>query len=119
MSAENRAVVERVNAAFTKGDVEEFLSCCADDVVWTMIGEKSVKGKQAIRNWMRAMPAEPPQFTVDGMCADGDLVTAFGDMTMTQEGTPVPYAYCDVYRIHGGRIAELKSYVLKTNRASE
>jgi uncharacterized protein (TIGR02246 family) len=116
MSAKNKQVIDRVNDAFKQNNVEGFLSHCTDDVSWTMVGEKSVKGKDAIRQWMGSMmPAEPPQFTVANVIAEGDFVTAFGDMTMKEKDeTPTPYSYCDIYRFRGDKIAELRSYVIKT-----
>ena len=114
MSARPKEIVQKVNAAFDRGDVEGFLSCCADDVVWTMVGDKTVKGKRAIREWMGSMPVEPPKFTVDAVFGDGDLATAFGDMTMKEkDGSVGPYSYCDVYRFKGDKIVELKSYVIQ------
>ena len=119
MPVKNKEVIEKVNAAFARGDVEAILSYCADDFTWTMVGEKPVKGKAAVREWMRSGPSEPPQFTVDAVLADGDFVTAFGDMTMKEkDGAVVPYSYCDVYRFSGDRIVELKAFVIKTDRAS-
>lgn len=120
MTSKNKQVVDQVNDAFRQSNVEAFLSCCTDDVSWTMVGEKSVKGKDAIRQWMASMPAEPPQFTVSNVIAEGDLVTAFGDMTMKdKDGTATPYSYCDIYRFRGDKIAELTSYVIKTEAAKE
>lgn len=49
MSANNKEIVARVNAAFAANELEGLLSCCADDVEWTMVGEESIKGKDAIR----------------------------------------------------------------------
>ena len=119
MSVRNKEVVEKVNAAFAKGDVEAFLACCADDVVWTMVGDKTVKGKGAIREWMGSMPMDPPKFSVDAVVADGDFATAFGDMTMTEkDGSIVPYSYCDVYRFRGDKIVELNAFVIRTDRTS-
>ena len=37
-------------------------------------------------------------------------------MTMAEKGENVPYAYCDVWRLKGGRIVELKAFVIKTNQ---
>ena len=81
MSVKNKEIVEKVNAAFAEGSVEGFLSFCADDVVWTMVGDKTVKGKDAIRQWMASMDMEPPKFTVANVIAEGDFVMAHGDMT--------------------------------------
>ena len=47
-----------------------------------MVGNKTPRGKQAMRAWMASMDMEPPKFTVDNIIAEGDVVTAYGDMTM-------------------------------------
>jgi ketosteroid isomerase-like protein len=116
MSAKNKEIVEKVNAAFAEGSTEKFLSFCADDVEWTMVGDKTVKGKDAIRQWMASMGnMEPPKFTVDNVIAEGDFVTAYGDMTMKdKDGKAASYSYCDIYRFRGGKIVELRAFVIKT-----
>ena len=120
MSATNKEIVEKVNVSFAQGGIEEFLSHCAEDVVWTMVGHKTTKGKNAIREWMASMDIETPKFTVDNIIAEGDFVTAYGDMTMKEkDGKIVPYAYCDIYRFRDGKIAEVNSCVLKTEAMAE
>jgi ketosteroid isomerase-like protein len=116
MSVKNKELIEKVNAAFTKGDNEGFLSFCAEDVEWTMVGDKAVKGKDAIRKWMASMGnMEPPKFTVNHIIAEGDFGMAYGDMTMKdKDGKAVPYSYCDIYRFRDNKIVELRSYVIKT-----
>lgn len=115
MSARNKEIIEKVNAAFARGDTEGFLSFCTDDITWTMVGDRTVKGKDAIRTWMASTPPEPPSFTVDNVIAEGDFVIARGDMTMKEkDGKPASYAYCDVYRFRGDKIAELNAFVIKT-----
>src|SRR5262245_66640416 len=100
--ANNKAIVEKVNAAFAQNNLDGFLTHCADDVVFTMVGDTSLKGKEAIRKWMASMPAEPPKFTVQNVIAEGDYATAIGDMTMKEkDGATVRYSYCDVYRFRG------------------
>jgi uncharacterized protein len=120
MSTKNKEIVEKVNASFAEGGGEVFLSHCADDVVWTIVGNKTTKGKNAIREWMASMDIEPPKFTVDNIIAEGDFVTAYGDMTMNDnDGKSAPYAYCDIYRFRDGKIAELNSFVIKTEAKAE
>jgi ketosteroid isomerase-like protein len=119
MSAKNKQIIDQVNAAFAKNNFEGFLGFCTDDVAWTMIGEKHVKGKDAIRQWMKSMSGEAPKFTVSNVIAEGDFVIAYGDMTMKDEsGIAAPYSYCDVYRFRGDKIAELTSYVIKTAKTA-
>jgi uncharacterized protein len=115
MALRNKELIAKVNAAFAEGDKEKFLAFCDENVKWTMVGESTVEGKDAIRKWMASMPQDPPQFTVDNVIADGDFVSANGDMTMKEkDGQPGSYSYCDVYRLRGDKIVELTSFVIKT-----
>lgn len=118
MSETNKKIVEKVNAAFADNSVEGFLACCADDIEWTMVGDKSVKGKETIRKWMLSMDVEPPKFSVDILIAEGDAVAAYGSMTMRDtEGKTAPYAYCDIYRFRDAKIVQLISLVIRTEEA--
>ena len=117
MSARHKAIVETVNDAMRQMDIEGFLAYCADDFVWTMVGETPVRGKDALRKMMAEGPSEPPAFTVHTMVADGDVVVAQGDMTMKEGGADVPYAFCDVWRFRGDMLVALDAYAIKTARA--
>jgi len=58
---------------------------------------------------------EPPKFTVTNLIAEGDFVTALGDITLKDEdGKAVHHSYCDVWRFRGGKIVELRAFVIKT-----
>ena len=124
MSEKNKEIVEKVNALIAEGNTDGFLSLCAEDLEWQMVGEKTTKGKDAIREWMGSMASENadhlPKFTVDNLIADGESVVANGDMTMKdKDGETVPYSYCDIYRFSDGKIAELKSFVIKTQAKTD
>lgn len=115
MAANHKAIVDSVNAAFARNDIEGFLVHCADDVVFTMVGHETLRGKDAVRKSMGSMNQDPPVFTVQNVIAEGDAATAHGEMMMKEkDGTIAPYAYCDIYRFRGDRIAELKAFVMKT-----
>jgi len=118
--SDKKEIVEKINASFAANNPEGFLAFCAEDVEWTIIGEKAVKGKGAIREWMASMKdMEPPKFTVDKI-VEGDSVAAYGDMKMKdKEGKTVPYGYCDIYRFSGDKIAELRSFVVKTQSETQ
>ena len=122
MSEANKQIVEKINAAFMRGDTEGFLAECSDNLVWTMVGEKRTEGKTAIREWMSQMGegCEPPVFGVDQMIADGDTVACYGDMTMKGEGgKEEEYSYCDVYQFAGGKVTELRSFIVKHKTGGE
>lgn len=118
MSEKNREIVEKANALLAEGKSEEFLLLCAEDVEWTLLAEtpSTMKGREAIRAFMASTQgSEPPNFTVDKVVADGEFVVANGDMTMkSKEGETIPYAYCDIYRFQDDKIAELRTFINKT-----
>ncbi|MCC5647473.1 hypothetical protein LC607_32110 [Nostoc sp. CHAB 5824] len=40
------------------------MSFCADDTQWTFVGDKTLQGKEAVRQWMATTYIEPPKFMV-------------------------------------------------------
>lgn len=121
MSEKYKAIIEEVIASFAENNLEGFLSHCAEDVEWTMVGEKTNKGKDAIRQWMKSMgDFEPPKVTTDKIFAEGEFATAYGNMTMKEkDGKTVPYSFSDIYRFQDDKIVEVKSFVIKTEAKSE
>ena len=115
MSEANKAILEKGNAAISSGNNEGFLALCSDDTEWTFVGDKTLKGKEAVRQWMRSTYVEPPKFTVAHLIAEGDFVSAVGELSMNDEnGRVAHYSYCDVWRFRGGEIVELRAFVIRT-----
>ena len=111
---DHKNILTKANAAITKGDNEGFLSYCTEDTEWTFVGEQTLKGKEAVRQWMAKTYTEPPKFMVENLIAEGDFVTALGTITMKDEdGTASTYSYCDVWRFANGKMAALQAFVIK------
>ena len=68
-----------------------------------------LKGKEAVRQYMAEAYKEPPKFSVSNMIAEGDYVTAIGEITIGG----VDYSYCDVWRFRDGKMTELKAFVIQ------
>ena len=114
MSLNNKAILEKANAAVAAGDNEGFLSFCTDDVEWTFVGDRILHGKEAVRQYMATAYVEPPTFMVENLIAEGEFVTALGKISMKDEnGRMADYSYCDVWRFRDGRMAELKAFVIE------
>jgi ketosteroid isomerase-like protein len=112
--SDNKSILEKANAAIAQGDNEGFLSFCTDDTEWTYVGDKTIKGKDAVRRYLEASK-EPPKFTVTDLIAEGDFVTALGDIsTKNEDGKMVHQSYCDVWHFRDGKMAELRAFVIKT-----
>jgi ketosteroid isomerase-like protein len=120
MSEKNKAILEEANAHVARGNYEGFLAFCDDDTEWTFVGDRTLKGKEAVRQYMAATYTEPPKFTVANSIAEGEYLTVLGDITIKDEdGLAVHHSYCDVWRFRGGKIFELKAFVIKTGVKDE
>ena len=116
MSEKNKVILEKGNAAIAEGNNEGMLSFCADDTEWMFIGDKTLKGKEAVRQYMATTYIEPPKFTVDNLIAEGEFLTVLGDITLKDEdGKAVHHSYCDVWRFRGDKIVELRAFVIRTD----
>lgn len=117
MPKSNQSVLEAANRAIGSGDIEGFLAFCTDDLEWTIVGDETLKGKDAVRRWMQTAYADPPQFTVTDMIAQADWVVAMGDIAgADDQGRQAPSAYCDVWRFRDGKMAELRAFVVEPGR---
>lgn len=115
MSENNKAILEEANAAIDEGNYEGFLSFCTDDTEWTFVGDKVLKGKEAVRQWMADEYVEPPENKVADLIAEGDFVTAIGELTIKdKDGKATHYSYCDVWRFRDGKMVELRAFVIET-----
>ena len=117
MSEKNKTVLKNANAEIAKGNIEGFLSFCADDIAWTTVGENTLKGKEAVRQWMAKAYVEPPKFTVTSLIAEGDVVAALGDIAVKDKDEKLTQsAYCDVWHFRDGKMVELRAFVIKSER---
>jgi len=118
MSNQNKTTLITGNAAIAESNYEGFLALCTDDTEWTFVGDRILKGKEAVRQYMAITYIEPPIVTVDNLIAEGDFLTAVGKITIKEsDGKAVHYAYCDVWRFQDGKMFELKAYVIKIDIA--
>lgn len=115
MSENHKATLEKANAAIVQGDIEGFLQFCTEDTKWTFVGDRTLNGKQAVRQWMENAYRELPRFNVHRMIAEGDFLTALGEITLNDEnGKETRYAYSDVWRFRDGKLAEVHAFVVET-----
>lgn len=94
MSEKNKAILLQGNAAIADSNHEGFLALCTDDTAWTFVGDQVLKGKEAVRRYMAATYIEPPRVTVDTLIAEGDFLTAVGEITLKdKDGKSTHYVY--------------------------
>lgn len=117
MASKNKEVLIMANAAIAKGDYEGFLSFCTEDTKWVFVGDKTLEGKEAVRQWMAVEYVEPPKFNVEYLIAEGDHVVALGKISIkNKNGEVVDYAYSDVWGFREGKMAELHAFVIDESK---
>ena len=118
-TADNKQLILNFYAAGARGDMDACFDMLSDDVTWTNIGNTrfsgSYKGKQAVLEQLLG-----PLFgqlkagiasEIERLTAEGDIVVAQTSGTAeTHDGTPYNNTYCQVIRVHEGKIAEVKEY---------
>ena len=86
---------------------------CTEDTEWIFHGDRTLRGKEAVRRWMTETYKRPPQLQVHRMVAEGDTLVAMGEVTLEDEGGKATRrAYCDVWRFEGRRMAQLQAVVV-------
>lgn len=110
----NATILHKANEFVKKGNYESFLVYCTQDTKWVFVGERILKGRDKVREYMKEFYLEPPVFTVEKTIEDGSYVTVTGEITLkAANGTYNHYDYCDVWRFENGKIAELKAFVIE------
>lgn len=112
-----KEVLQLANTALLDGDFEGFLRFCTDDTVWNFVGDRTLEGKAAVRDYMHATYGGPPEFEIHQMIEEGDVLTAVGEITLQDEtGAAIRYAACDIWRFRDGKMAELRAFVIPISR---
>lgn len=110
----NKEILQKANAFIADGNYEAFLSYCTDNTEWDFIGDVVLKGKEAVRQYMAKTYIEPPRFEVENLIAEGDFVTAIGNISLKDEtGKTTHYSYCDVWEFKDGKMNRLKAFVIE------
>jgi ketosteroid isomerase-like protein len=113
MSEANKATLLRANEAIARLDFDGFLAHCTEDTTWTFVGEQTLKGKAAVRQWMQKTYHVPPSVSVKQLIAEADRLVAVGEITvMPPGGDGKPQGYCDVWNFRDGKLNELQAFVV-------
>lgn len=109
---ENKSILLQANEHILNADHEAFLSHCTEDVVWEFVGDQTLTGKQAVREYIDATYITPPEFTVLDIIGEGEQVVATGVISLKEgNGKTVTSDYCDIWTFRDGKMAALKAFV--------
>lgn len=110
----NKAVLEKANEYLKEGDIDMFLTYCTEDTEWSFVGQKNLKGKEAVKQYLEETYTESTEFQIDVMIEEGDFVMQMGEIHFKNERKEkVAYLASDLWRFQDGKMAELKAFVIK------
>ena len=112
----NKSILLEANKAVLKGDYETYLAYCTEDTEWVFVGDRTLLGKEKVREYMKEVYIAPPVFTEELVMEEGDFVTVTGEISLKNKtGVYQHYMYCDVWRFREGKMAGVKAYVIEKN----
>lgn len=96
--------------AFSLGDAKGAVEWIDPEVIWNVVGAKTILGRQAMMEFCAEMTANGcPEFK--------NARTTVGESQVVVEGAELKedgVSYCDSYAIRNGMIVEIRSYCVNS-----
>src|SRR5690606_24987768 len=113
----NKALLKKANDALQKGDIRTCLSFCTDDTEWVFVGEKTLKGKEAVKQYLEESYTETTKFKIERMIEEDEFVMQVGEISFeNKDGEVESYLASDIWRFENGKMAELKAFVIRDEK---
>lgn len=118
MQSDNEEFMNKIDERFTKDRNGFFLEYIAEDIRWNIIGKNSIVGKIKFLEEMKMQELENhPIITIRNVIIEGEyIIVESTGKAVTKTGKPYNTAYCDIYHLQDGKIFELTTYVVDTDR---
>lgn len=115
--ATTKELIERINQAFSKNDMDTFMDYLSEDVIWEMhsalSGHNTLNGKEEVANMDGSNMPEQMDFWYGTILIDGDTasVEGTGKGTMS-DGKEYKGSFCDIYHFKNEKVVKITSYVI-------
>ncbi|QOC22724.1 nuclear transport factor 2 family protein [Wenzhouxiangella sp. AB-CW3] len=113
-----RTFLREFNEYWVRPDAQAILDNVTDDFRFSMAGGRTVSGKADFKGFLKEMGSGGADMALDiaSIIVEGERAAAHGEISMTDEqGRRRVYAFCDIYRLASGKVAELTAYVVEIN----
>lgn len=101
------AFLKEFNIAFAKEDVEFLIKSVTDEIVWNIIGDKKITGKQNFADELKNMKVNKiTELALDQILSHGKEGAVNGIIKMHNEKR---YAFSDFYQFNGAKGTKIKS----------
>ncbi len=105
--------LKQFNIAFAEGNVSFLLESVIDNVVWNLVGDRSIHGKAEFSTELDSMKdVTPTELTIEKIMTHGKMGAVNGIMKMPNGKS---YAFSDIYEFSntkGSQIAAITSYII-------
>ena len=103
------------NLAFIQGEVEWTLGFVEEDVIWELVGEGTIEGREGMRGWLESMGGKRARrVEFEHFITHGRVAAVNGSYEM-ESGSR--FRFCDVYEFAGAKrgslIRRYTSYVVR------
>ena len=114
---EKEDFIRNFNDAFSRNDLDFILDNMSDDIIWNFVGEKTMKGKDEVKEFMKPMSkVETLEMELLQIITHGWTAAANGRMKIKEpSGETKSFGFADIYVLNGlksPRIKEMTSYVV-------
>jgi hypothetical protein len=108
------------NLAFIAGEIDKTLEFVAEDIVWELVGEGRIEGREGMRAWLRSMAGKKAKrVELKHFITHGRVASVNGSYEM-ESGSK--FEFCDVYEFadetDGSPIRRYTSCVVRVSTPS-
>jgi ketosteroid isomerase-like protein len=112
---------KEIAKAFSTGNFKMAYDYLADNMEWNMVGDNTLIGKQAVIDFCTKTAAyfasQTTLFTVTNIIDGHDCIAIDGTAKfISKDDKTTHIASCDVYRFKEGKLQQLTSYCIRTNK---
>ncbi len=110
--------IEKINAMFTSGNMENFMDYLAEDATWDFYssakGHKSYQSKAEINDMGSEGEHDHMDFTFTNVVIEGPVASVEGYSNVTKaDGAKAKANFCDIYHFRDDKIVKVTSYVIE------
>ena len=113
----NEELLRHAYAAFGRGDFEEYLRCCTEDIVFHVPGRNPVSGTYARAQFLTPFVTKVMELcngtfreTVLDVVANDHRGLVIAEHEFQRKGKTHVYRTVHIYRIKDGKLAEFREY---------
>lgn len=115
-NAPKKNFLKELQIALAKHEIDFCLEWITDDIVWEIVGEQLIQGKDDVEKWLeKKRDQKVEKLTIHNIITHGNTAALNATLTLNDQQK---INFCDVYNFRGfGKNAKIKSitsYVVRT-----